>query len=143
MGKPLRHASEECKDFGHDPMLNQITQAHDGRLYVRCGRCGETGELQGNVVWPDGERQWKPKKVRIRFTPQAWIRDYATEVDPQGPREFEVPVRDAQNEQGEWLPDRSYESDILREHKNAPKWIRQWSGPFEIEILHSQGDAHA
>ena len=75
------------------------------------------------------------KMVTVRFTPQAWIRDYATECDPEGPREFTIPERDARDDTGQRLPDRSYESDTLKEHENAPKWIQEWSGPFEIEIL--------
>jgi hypothetical protein len=74
--------------------------------------------------------------VRVRFTPQAWINDNTVEVDPQGPLTFEVPVADATDAAGNWLPDNDYASDQLREHPNAPDWIRRWSGPFEIAIEH-------
>lgn len=73
--------------------------------------------------------------VTVRFTPQAWIRDYAIECDPAGPQEFAIPLKDAHDDKGQRLPDRSYESDALKDHRNAPKWIRKWSGPFDIEIL--------
>lgn len=72
--------------------------------------------------------------VTIRFSPQAWIRDQAIEVDPDGPTTFAVPVGDAQDAEGDWLPDCSDESDDLRTHANSPDWIRNWRGPFSIAI---------
>ena len=67
--------------------------------------------------------------MKVRFHPQAWIGDYACEVDPQGETVFEV---------GEVPPsvkDDDYESDDLRFHPNAPEWVKDWSGPFWVEIL--------
>lgn len=75
--------------------------------------------------------------VTIRFTPQAWIRDQAIEVDAQGPHTFQVPAGDARDHAGDWLPGHSDASDALRDHANAPAWIRAWSGPFEIDIEHA------
>lgn len=72
--------------------------------------------------------------VTVRFVPQAWIRDTAIRVDPVGATTFEVPAADAKDTDGNWLPDHDYPSDRLREHANAPDWIREWSGPFEVEI---------
>ena len=72
--------------------------------------------------------------VTIRFIPQAWVDGWAIPVDPAGPTAFLVPIADAQDADGKWLPDRDDGSDPLREHPNAPEWIRGWPGPFEIEI---------
>lgn len=72
--------------------------------------------------------------VRVRFIPQAWIRNYAVEVDPEGAAEYDVPARDAQDTDGQWLRDHDYASDALKGHDNAPAWIWDWSGPFEVEI---------
>ena len=74
--------------------------------------------------------------VTVRFIPQAWVKAHAIDVDPAGPSTFTVGAGDAQNADGDWLEDRSYASDRLRTHANAPRWIREWSGPFEIEIQH-------
>jgi hypothetical protein len=74
--------------------------------------------------------------VTVRFRPQAWVRDHAVEVDPHGPVTFTVPAADARNGSDVWLEDCSYDSDRLREHPNAPAWIRDWQGPFEVEIEH-------
>jgi hypothetical protein len=63
------------------------------------------------------------------FHPQAWVNDYAIEVDPEGDTAFEVgDVPDS-------VEDDSYESDNLRDHENAPQWVKDWSGPFYIEIV--------
>ncbi len=65
--------------------------------------------------------------ARLRFTPQAWINDYATTVDPAG--------------NSSWLDDippgisgGTYEADDLRNSTRAPDWVRGWQGPFEIDV---------
>ena len=73
------------------------------------------------------------KMVRVRFVPQVWINDYAVTADPQGPETFLIPAEDAKNGR-RWLKDHAYESDSLRTHPNAPAWIKNWPGPFEIEL---------
>lgn len=80
----------------------------------------------------------KVEMVRVRFTPQAWINDYAVTVHADGPIEFEIPVRDARGPDGKWLSNHDYPSDVLKDHENAPMWIRRHRGPFEIEILHGE-----
>lgn len=71
-------------------------------------------------------------RLKLRFHPQAWINDYATEIDPQGETEWSI----------EWPADRQppdddrYESDDLID-ENAPAWIQEaiYNGPFYIEVL--------
>jgi len=67
--------------------------------------------------------------TNITFHPQAWQNDYAIPVDPEGPIRFQVPDEDTTG-----LTSDTYESDDLRFHANAPEWIKEWSGPFYIEI---------
>ena len=74
--------------------------------------------------------------VTVRFLPQAWVNDYAITVDPVGPATFTVPAGDARDADGDWLEDHSDASDRLRTHEHAPEWIRDWSGPFDVEIEH-------
>lgn len=71
-------------------------------------------------------------RLHLRFHPQAWINDYAVAVDPEGPTEFFVEFG------GELPDDDSYESDEFRELDGAPEWVRNWSGPFYIEILNRE-----
>ena len=63
----------------------------------------------------------------VTFLPQAWINDYAIEVDPQGPTTWEVP---SQRLAG--IHPCTYEADELRQEDGAPEWVREWGGPFEI-----------
>lgn len=74
------------------------------------------------------------RMVKVTFHPQAWQRDYAVPVDAEGLTTFFVPEEDAKNERGEWRMMDSDESDELARHRNAPKWIREWSGPFYVEV---------
>lgn len=64
--------------------------------------------------------------VLCRFVPQAWVGDYAMEVDALGPRTWtaEVPA----------IPTDPYDRDELRLGPHAPAWCSEWPGPFEVEV---------
>ena len=65
-------------------------------------------------------------RLRCRFIPQAWIHGLAVEVDACGPVIFEV-------ERNKAPEPFSYDSDDLARDPNAPAWVRDWTGPFEVE----------
>lgn len=67
--------------------------------------------------------------MKVRFHPQAWVNDYAIEVDPQGETDFEV------GDVPDDVEDDTHASDALRTHDNAPEWVRDWTGPFWVEVL--------
>jgi len=67
--------------------------------------------------------------AKVTFRPQAWQNDYAIEVDPEGPTTWQVPDKEVKN-----IKPHSLESDALREHKNAPQWVKDWGGPFECDF---------
>lgn len=93
--------------------------------------------LQARVDAKEAEEAAKAggPKLALRFHPQAWQNDYAIEVDPEGKTDFQVPLYDVDLGGNGALPDDDqYESDELRHHALAPKWIQDWSGPFYIEI---------
>ncbi len=74
--------------------------------------------------------------ITLKFKPQAWVKDYAIEVDPEGPDTWEVSDEEIIQKfpsRTDWETDH-YERDDMRYHDNAPKWIREWSGPFEVEL---------
>ena len=73
--------------------------------------------------------------TRVRFNPQMWDGDNAIPVDIDG-REDEWDV----GEIDPAIQSHTYESDDLRYHPNAPDWVRDWSGPFEIDILDASGE---
>jgi len=68
-------------------------------------------------------------KIRCTFRPQAWINDYACDVDvPEDANTtWEMEVE-------ELPPPHSYESDELRHCDDAPDWVADWSGPFEVDF---------
>ncbi len=68
------------------------------------------------------------------FQPQAWINGHAIDVDPDGETHWDI----AEYEAHKALPEAmaaGADLDYLREHPNAPQWVRSWSGPFRIEII--------
>ncbi|MEQ9223778.1 MAG: hypothetical protein RJQ08_11775 [Salinisphaeraceae bacterium] len=75
-------------------------------------------------------------RVIAHFTPEAWINDHAVEVDCEGRREIDVtPEIEAMGlEAALALKDNDYCSDALRTAADAPKWVRDWSGPFRVEV---------
>lgn len=86
------------------------------------------------------------------FQPQAWVSDWAVDVDDEGPDTwncteflsnldtfgenedygFEIAVELAEATQGggSWLD----KDDILKRDPKAPEWVREWSGPFTITV---------
>lgn len=64
--------------------------------------------------------------IRVRVHPQAWVNNNAVDVDPEGETDFDCP----------WFGDLprsdSEESDDLRDF--GPEWVRDWSGPFYVEV---------
>lgn len=83
-------------------------------------------------------------KAVATFTPQAWVRDYAIEVDPAGPTEWVTDFEGLTREQSEAILETGHDtSDLLKEDPAAPEWVRDWPGPFEIhvrEYLREEGE---
>lgn len=79
------------------------------------------------------------KRIIARFQPQAWVNDYAVDVDPDGEVEFDVTSAVTKRGKAKALliEDDQYDSDDLRTTRNAPEWIRDWSGPFYITVADS------
>jgi hypothetical protein len=79
------------------------------------------------------------KKVIARFQPQAWINNYAVDVDPEGNVEFDVTsdIERMGRDEAMKLTDNSDASDILRMSSGAPAWIRSWAGTGYMEVQRS------
>lgn len=81
---------------------------------------------------PDGT----DRRIIAAFIPQSWIDDYAVAIDPQGPATFDVTAeivamgRDAALK----LRDDTDPTDALRHAATCPQWIKDWNGPFIIEV---------
>ena len=65
------------------------------------------------------------------------MNNYAVNVDPEGDVAFDVTdyVLSLPREEALALRDDTYESDYLRDlATTAPSWVREWTGPFYIEV---------
>lgn len=82
------------------------------------------------------------RRVTARFHPQAWADDYALDVDPEGPVEWDVTDRVLAMGRAASLAlrDGSDQSDALRDAPGAPTWIRAWAGPFYVTVEESVRD---
>lgn len=74
--------------------------------------------------------------VTLQFKPQAWIDDYAVSVDVDHPDRWTVPLAlllERFPTEQDWRH-RDEDRDQMRDEGDAPTWIRNWSGPFEIDV---------
>ena len=76
-----------------------------------------------------------PKAI---FHPQAWFRDNAVDVDPEGPTEFDITFDLLRlGEDARDLQDNSDGTDIFQRAASAPDWIYYWDGPYYIQLEES------
>ncbi|AXK44069.1 hypothetical protein [Erythrobacter aureus] len=82
------------------------------------------------------ETEGKRKQVFAEFRPQAWVNDYAVQVDPSGDTKIDVTFdllllgyTAAMNH----LEDDA-ERDSLRYSDFAPTWVQEHTGPFEVDL---------
>lgn len=119
-------------------VIAAILARHDADLRVAedaartrwIGENPEKAALLGLVPAGDAE---KPSTTRARFRPEAWVNDYAVEVDPGGEQEWQVSAALADDTRLA-LASRG-DLDFLRDDPSAPRWVREWSGPFTVEIV--------
>lgn len=83
----------------------------------------------------DAQEERTMPRFIATFTPQAWVNDYAMTVDPEGPTEWETVFDGLTDEQREEILYGGHDAfDLLKSDPDAPVWVRDWSGPFEIHI---------
>jgi hypothetical protein len=64
--------------------------------------------------------------VSASFNPQAWLRDMAFSIEPQGDTDWDIHPYELRADQ--------HDQDYLKYSMNAPQWVRDHSGPFEVEL---------
>lgn len=84
----------------------------------------------------------KTIKILAHFTPEAWVNDYAIEVDAQGDREWDATSAALALKAddldallagiGRW--DEVTDFEDLKDEPNAPEWVRNWHGPFTLRL---------
>lgn len=79
------------------------------------------------------------RRIIATFIPQAWVNDYAVTVDPQGATTFDVTetILRIGEARARALRDDQHETDELRTHAAAPQWVRDWHGPFAVNVEQS------
>lgn len=99
-----------------------------------------TTASKGKVIeaLPKGETELATRGVVLEFTGEAWINEQARDIDGKETT-FTIPLTDL-HQNGEWAldetPCRHFVSDSLHTHENAPKWVQEWDGPFELQVKH-------
>jgi hypothetical protein len=92
-----------------------------------------------------GARPGGCPRYAAHFTPEAWVNNYAIEVDPGGPQEWDCTAY--AREHLDYLA-RLYarceppgspaevtdNDDVFKHDPAAPQWVRDWQGPFTIRI---------
>lgn len=80
-------------------------------------------------------------RFTAEFSAQAWLSNHALSVDPDGDTTWDVTehLKMLRPDLRPLVLKPGLERDGLREAKTAPQWVREWSGPFEIE-LHAEGE---
>ncbi len=79
------------------------------------------------------------RRIIATFHPQAWINNYAVDVDPQGECSFDVTDVVVALRESVAPPIRDYDdsSDDLASLPSAPEWVRNWPGPFYVTVEQS------
>ena len=69
--------------------------------------------------------------VTLKFRPQKWADDQAYPHEPLGPDTWQI---DSSLIDFDFEKD-DYKRDDLRFKGDAPQWVRDWSGPFEVDTV--------
>lgn len=79
------------------------------------------------------------KRIIATFNPQAWFNDCSFDVDPEGETQFDVTdaVLAMDKDVALSMEDGRDNTDDLRFTAHAPQWVRDWGGPFCIEVQES------
>ena len=82
------------------------------------------------------------QRIIATFDPQAWVNNYAVDVDPEGDCSFDVTAHfvGPGGEQARVVRDYDGSSDDLARLAQAPDWIRTWPGPFYVTVEQSARD---
>lgn len=96
-----------------------------------------------------------PTHWQAFFQPEAWVRDYALVVDPEGEQAWrctdyvmqhfdyvrgllEKPDQRLRDSRDRPMYDVTDTDDVFKSDPAAPQWVREWSGPFTIVLTGSE-----
>lgn len=72
--------------------------------------------------------------VKATFHPQAWVNDYAIDVDPEGETSWDCTYDFLVELPDGWEDDDAFDLDRLRDDPAAPAWVSEWRGPFYVTL---------
>lgn len=91
-----------------------------------------------DAILPAWDRAGTPSRFQATFVPQAWQNDYAIRVDPKGDTVWDISTQFLLDSTLDKLftafARRDYARDDLRFDPAAPSWVREWQGPFEVDL---------
>lgn len=133
-----------CRDCGSTEIVRDASArwdvaAQDWTLsgVYDCTFCDEcNGESDNLAEWIEAALPDTGPLVTLRFRPQAWVRDYAISVAPENPDTWQVPkalLLERFPTIDDWS-ESDEDRDAMRHEGNAPAWISEWPGPFEIDL---------
>lgn len=124
-------------DYAEEVVGYLVDEADDPE-YERSRNYGSDHEPQE----PDQRYRHAPavasedRSVTLTFWPQAWWNGHAIEVDPFGPTDWTIPLSLLLQRfptEVDWHA-KAEDRDDLRYEGDAPQWIRDWPGPFEVSL---------
>lgn len=123
------------EDEGVDPAsFDTVIIYNDGQDYVLCQREDLTATFKRFGADEKDPRieihALEDVNLWADFQPQAWVHDNAMSVDPQGDTSWRLVLADYERPHGnifDYL-------DHLKGSVNAPRWVSDWTGPFEIKV---------
>jgi hypothetical protein len=133
-----KHVSGDRKELA-DLLSRAAACIEDPDSLIRSHR----EELVEDLLAAEAELRPEPpitiegETVKLNFNPQAWLNDYAISVDPQGDTVWEVPKDEFLKQfptDADFIS-KHQERDDLRHEGSAPQWVRDWSGPFEVDLI--------
>lgn len=125
----LLQTEEEAADFAHVvEILLPASLAHQAED-------AEDWFSALSYLLASAEQREKTQQVTAEFTAQAWFRDCVYSVDAEGDTvwdaTFDARLGGRKNAQRALATD----ADDYRSSPLAPKWIRDWSGPFDVQLI--------
>lgn len=138
------HMQVELKTLAHlTPDGTDPGPEHDWHndSFIHCDNCdweGKVAQCRADAI--AAARADVPstptKRIMAEFVPQAWLNDHAIAVDPAGDTMFDVTddILKLGRERALQLRDDQHETDHLRHAATAPQWVKDWSGPFVVNV---------
>jgi hypothetical protein len=132
------------KAVGGMAMIEEDTEAVTLTVFIPLAEARRAADLDAwkealqELLTPDGHGP----RIKANFRPQTMIAGGCYDADALGETSFDVTyeLKLMGEDAARALQDSDDEAESLREAVMAPAWIRDWSGPFGIEVRTATAD---